>query len=234
MAASIGVDCACDEGSDVSVPSLAWTERFVWPRRRTVLMAALIALAVIGIGFGLWYWQAAAEQRAASTYAAALAPLSTARNRTAPPETRTAAITALESALQQYPSASMAAQAAFELGGLRYADKEYARARSAYEIAAARAEAPTLRTLARLGVAATWEAERDFAKAIASYEAALATLGSKDFQYEEALTDLARVQELAGRKDDAIGTYRRLLKDVPNTRRTEDVRARMASLGAAP
>lgn len=213
---------------------LALTERFVAPSRRTLLVTALVVLAVIAVGLGIWYWQAAEEQRAASTYAAALARLSTARAREATPEARVAAAQSLESALQAYPSASMAGQAAFELGGLRYADRQYAQARSAYEIAVARAEAPTLRTLARLGVASTWEAERDFAKAIDGYQAVLATLGPKDFQYEETLIDLARVQEVSGKKDDAIQTYRRLLKDVPNTRRAEDVRTRMASLGASP
>ena len=218
----------------MSVRRLAWTERFAWPTPRTLLVAALAVVVIAAIAFGLWYWQSAEAQRAASTYAAALAQLSAARNRAAPAEARGAAIKALEGALQQYPSAPMAPHAAFELGGLRYLDREYAKARSAYEIAVARAEAPTLRTLARLGVAATWEAERDYAKAIASYEAALATLTPKDFQYEEALIDLGRVQELAGRKDDAIQTYRRLLKEVPNTRRAEDARVRLASLGAAP
>jgi tetratricopeptide (TPR) repeat protein len=218
----------------VSVQRLAWTERLVWPSPRTLIVTGLAVLAVVAIGLGLWYWQSAAEQRATATYAAAFARLSAARAREAPAQARATAVAALEGALQQYPSAAMTAHAAFELGTLRYADREYAKARSAYEIAVARADAPTLRTLARLGVAATWEAERDFAKAIASYEAALGTLGPKEFQYEETLVDLARVQELAGQRDAAIQTYRRLLKDVPTTARAEDVRVRLASLGVGP
>jgi tetratricopeptide (TPR) repeat protein len=217
-----------------TTPLAAWTERFALPSRRTLIVTALGVLAVAGIGLGIWYWQAAEEQRAASAYAAALAQVATVRGREATPAARETAAKALEGALQQYPSASMAAHAALEIANLRYADRQYAQARSAYEIALRRADSPTLRTLARVGIASAWEAERDFAKAIDAYRSALDALGPKDFQYEETLIGLARVQELAGRKDDAVATYRRLLKDVPGTKRAEDVRARMASLGATP
>ena len=44
--------------------------------------------------------------------------------------------------------------------------------------------------------------------------------------------DLARAQELSGKKSEAADTYRRLLKDVPASRRADDVKARLAALGA--
>lgn len=211
-----------------------WIERYVVPYRRVAIVAVLAALGLAAVVAGVWYWQAAEERRATATYASALARLASAGGRELAPEARAAAARDLEAALQAYPSASMAAQAAFELAGLRFADRQYAQARSAYEVALARAVSRTLRTLARLGIATTWEAERNFAKAVEAYQAALADLGPNDFQYEDTLLSLARSQELGGRRDDAVQTYRRVLKDVPKTSRTDEVRARLASLGATP
>jgi tetratricopeptide (TPR) repeat protein len=211
----------------------SWRERMAWASPRGALLGAPIVIALLALGIGVWYWQAAEERRASSVYAAAMARLATARGQDAA-ATRVAAARDLEAALETYPSAGMAAQAALELASVRYADRQYAPARSAYEVALARAGSATLRTLARLGIASTWEAERDFPKAADTYRAVLGDLKPQEFQYEETLIDLARVQELAGRKDEAIQTYRRLLKDVPSTRRAEDVRTRLASLGATP
>ena len=91
----------------------------------------------------------------------------------------------------------------------------------------------TLRALSALGVAYTWEAEKNQAKALAAYEAALAGRGPKDFLFEELLMDLARVQEFGGQPQAAIATYERLLKDVPDSRRADDVRSRIATLKSA-
>ena len=60
------------------------------------------------------------------------------------------------------------------------------------------------------------------------------TLYSASEDMEDALIDQARSLELAGKKDDAIAAYRRVLKDVPTARRADDVRSRLASLGASP
>jgi hypothetical protein len=43
--------------------------------------------------------------------------------------------------------------------------------------------------------------------------------------------DLARAQELSGKKSEAADTYRRLLKEVPGSRRADDVKTRLAALG---
>jgi tetratricopeptide (TPR) repeat protein len=213
---------------------LRWPDEIVLPSRRVVVLGALALVAALLVLTGVWYWRSAREQQATAAYATALARLGPARSQDATPEVRAAAARELEAALQAHPSASMAAQAAFELAGLRYADRQYAQARAAYEVALARASAPTLRVLARVGIAYTWEAERDYAKAIETFNATLAEMKPGDFLYAEALIDLGRVQELAGRKDDAIQTYRRLLKDVPAWRGADDLRARLAALGATP
>lgn len=220
--------------SDPVLATRHWMDRWVMPYRRAILMTALVLLVAALLGGAFWFWREAQERHAAAAYAPAMARLSAARGREIPPEARAMAIRELEAALQTYPSATMAAEAAFELAGLRFADSQYAPARSTYEIARARASSKTLQTLARLAIATTWEAERNFPKTIEAYQAVLGELKPGEFQFEETLVALARAYELAGKKDDAIQTYRRLLKDVPKTTRAEDVRARLASLGATP
>src|SRR5262249_58908513 len=98
----------------------------------------------------------------------------------------------------RYPRGARAPLGADELGNVRYGERDWARARAAYEITAARSASPTLRALARAGVGYAWEAEKNLAKAGESYQAALAGLKPGDFYYEDLLLDLARAQEQTG------------------------------------
>lgn len=201
------------------------------PSPRTVVVAIAAVLIVGVLVAGGWLWHAAGERRAMAAYAEALAQAQAAKTS---PEARLAAIRALEAVLAEYPSAPATSQAAYHLGDLRYDAGQYAAARSAWEIAVAKRPPPTVHSLAVLGIGHAWEAERNFPKAIDAYQAALTSLGPRDFLYEELLVDLARAQELAGRRDDAIASYRKILKELPGSRRGDDVRGRLASLGAAP
>jgi len=47
------------------------------------------------------------------------------------------------------------------------------------------------------------------------------------------MVDLARAQELGGKRTAALETYQRLLKDLPDSRRVEELRSRVASLQPA-
>jgi tetratricopeptide (TPR) repeat protein len=207
-------------------------ERLPAPRTLAIAAAAIVVVGLLAAGG--WYWYDAARREAGTIYAAAMAQAQAARAPQAPPAARAAAIGALEGVLQRHPSSAMAAEAAYELAGLRFADGQHAAARSAYEVARARAAGPTVKTLARLGIGYTWEAERNWAKATEVFQAAAAELKPAEAFWEQALLDLGRVQELGGRKDDAIETYRRLLKEAARSPRADEVRLRLASLGAAP
>jgi len=190
--------------------------------------AVLLAVSALSLG-GLAWWQSQQAQGAMALAAAAdLAQVAQAPG--ASPAARAAAIQALEGVIAQHPRYAGVPQAAYRLGNLRYAAGEYAAARGAYQVALAQGATGTIRTLAAVGIGYTWEAEKDLAKAQTAYEAALAGLGPKDFLYEGILLDLARAQEFGGRRDAAVETYQRLLKDVPDSRRGDDVRTRIASL----
>ena len=206
---------------------------FTLPTWRTLAIITSAILAVLLVGLAGWLWTSAQQQRGMAVYAETLARARQGES-SASAEARMQAIRGLESVLAQYPSNSMAPQAAYELGNLRFAAHDYDKARAAYQVAIAKTGSGTLATLARAGIGYAWEAERKFTDAIQAYQTALADLKSAAFHYEDLLVDLARAQELAGKKDEAIATYRRILKDLPRSGRAADVRNRLASLGAAP
>lgn len=208
--------------------------RLAWPNARTLTIVAVAVIVVSALTAGIWYWIGAQQAKTTAAYADALFRAQAGRSPQASPEARAAATRELEGVLQRYPSAAMAGQVAYELGSVRYADRQYGAARSAYEIAASKSAAPTLRTMSRVGIAYTWEAERNYPKAIETFQSLLSGAKPGDFLYEELLIDLGAAQELAGRREDAVQTYRRALKDVAKSRRAEDIRARLASLGASP
>jgi len=208
--------------------------RLTLPSWRTLGIAAIAVLALALVGGGVWFWNASQQQRGSAVYAEALTRHRAAEAPQATPEVRAAAMRDLERVLADYPANLMAPQAAYLLGNLRFNSGQYAPARAAYQVTAARASSGTMLTLARAGIGYAWEAERKFPEAARAFEAALADLKPTSFYYEELLSDLARTQERAGQKDAAIATYRRLLKDVPKSARIPEVRTRLASLGATP
>lgn len=202
------------------------------PTPRALLIAAG-ALVVAGLlGAGGWYWHTVAARHAMAAYADAMTRAQPALGPQATAETRAAGIRELETALTQYPSGPGAAQVAYQLGNLRYEAQQYAQARGAWELAVAQGAPQTLRVLSLSGVAYAWEAERNYAKAVDAFKVALTGLGPKDFYYEELLLGLGRAQELAGQKADATATYRRALSELTHSRRLEEIRARLAALGA--
>lgn len=201
------------------------------PTARTLMIALGAVLAVGVLGIGGWYWHGVSQQRAMVAYAAAMARAQPALGPQAPAEARAAAIRELEAALTQYPSGTGAAEVAYQLANLRYEAQQYGQARGAWELAVAQGAPRTLRALSLGGIAYTWESERNYAKAVEAFKAALTGLGPKDFYYEELLLGLGRAQELAGQKVDAVATYRRALAELTQSRRAEEIRARLAALG---
>jgi tetratricopeptide (TPR) repeat protein len=201
--------------------------------RALIVIGAGLGLVVL-LGLGGWLWYSATQTRGLTAYAEALTRAHESQTPRAPAQARGQAIRELEGVLAEYPTSPAAVEAAYELGNLRYASGEYPTARGAFEIALAKGATGTFATLARAGIAYTWEAERKFSEAESAFQAALGGSGPKDFLFEELMLGLARNQELTGRKDAAVATYQRLLKESPKARRSDVVRARLATLGAAP
>ena len=203
------------------------------PPTRVLVTTATAVVLLAALGAGGWWWYRTEQRKVLAAWAQIETRLITARGPEAARDQRTAAIAEVEQFLAAHRSSAVAPLAAYDLGNLRFATGQYAAARVAYELALARRASPTVRMLAQSEIAASWEAERDFAKAANLYQGLLADLQPNDFLYEQTLLDLARVQALAGRRDDAVATYERLLKDLPGSPRVDEARARLASLTAS-
>ncbi|HKQ65591.1 MAG TPA: hypothetical protein VJZ73_11315 [Methylomirabilota bacterium] len=203
-----------------------------WPTPRTLILTTAAAVVVGALAGGGWYWHMVSQRHAMAAYALALTRAQPAMSAQATADARAAGIRDLETALTQYPSGPGAAQVAYDLGSLRFDAQQYVQARGAWELALAQGPPRTLKTLSQGGVAYTWEAERNYAKAVDAFKVALTGLGPKDFYYEDLLLGLARTQDLAGQKADAIATYRRAMTELAQSRRLEEIKARLAALGA--
>jgi tetratricopeptide (TPR) repeat protein len=199
-----------------------------WIRRGLVGVAVALAVAIVALGGVAWY--RAQEASAQTALAEAMRVASGAEGSQATPDARAAAIKALEAVLAEHPRLSTAPQAAYQLGNLKYAAGQYAEARGAYQLALAKGATGSVKALAATGIGYTWEAEKSYANAASAFTGALATLTSKDFLYEEALSGAARSEELAGKPAAALELYQRLLRDVPESRRADDARGHIASL----
>ena len=201
---------------------------------RIGLLAAGVVAVVATLALGGWFWYRSQESRGLVALAEASNLAQQAQGPGATVEARERAIKALEAVVSGYPRLSAGGQAAYQLGNLRYAAGQYPAARGAYEVALAKGVSGTVRTLAAVGIGYTWESENRYDRASAAYEAAARSTGSKDFLYEESLMDLARTQELGGKPSAALDTYKRLLKEVPGTRRGSEIQSRVASLQSRP
>jgi tetratricopeptide (TPR) repeat protein len=195
------------------------------------IAGVVVALALVGAAG--WLWLRAAEAAGQAALATAAEAVQQAEDPSASPEARPKAIALLQAVLAQHGRSSAAPQAAYQLANLQYAAGDYKAARAAYEVALAKGATGSLRTLSAAGIGYTWEAEQNAGAALGAYEALVRELGPKQFYFEEALLDLARAQAAAGKPAEARATYERLLKDVPESRRAEDVRSRLAALPPA-
>ena len=139
---------------------------------------------------------------------------------------------ALTQFLKDYPRSADAAQAWYSLANVEYRRGRHDAALAAFGKAAGR-DSGSVGALSRLGIGYVWEAKKDPARALAAYEATLKGRGPKDFLYAELLLAAARVQEEMKQPAAAVETYRRLLKDVPDSSRAEEARTRLAILGAS-
>jgi tetratricopeptide (TPR) repeat protein len=200
---------------------------------RLGLKIAGVVLVVAMLVAGGWLWLRTEDNRGQAALAAAADVVQQAEGPTATTEARQRAIATLQLVLTQHGRSAAAAQAAYELGNIQYQGGDYAAARGAYEIALAKGATGTLKTLSASGVGYTWEAQKDYPHAVTAYESTTRGLQPRQFYFEEALLDLARAQALAGKPAEARATYERLLKDVPESRRAQDIRARIAALPPA-
>ena len=209
---------------------MEWTELLSSRGVRLGVKAGGVVLVLAILGVAGWLWLRAEDTRGQVALAASTELVQQADGPQATTDSRTKAIAALQLVLAQHGRSSAAVQAAYELGNLQFQAGDYAAARRAYELTLAKGASRSLRTRAASGVGYTGEAEKNYASAVTAYEAVARAVPAGQFFFEDAQLDLARAQALAGKPTEAVATYERVLKDVPDTRRAADIRARIAAL----
>lgn len=208
-----------------------WLRDQPWTRWAVVGLGAVI---VVGIAWGGWAaWKSRYEAQGGVALAQARTLAAQSQTAGAPADTRERAEKALQAVIQDYPRLSSVAQAAYLLGSMRFSAAQYQQARASYELARAKAGSKSLAALASLDIGYCWESEKNYDAAEKAYQLAIRGANPKDFLYEEGMVDIGRAQELAGKRAAAVETYQRLLRDLPDTRRAEELRSRVASLQAA-
>ena len=207
---------------------LDWLRERPWTRWVVLGLGAVI---VVGLGLAGWTaWKSRYESQGSMAFAQARTLVAQAQTPGAAADARERAEKALQAVIADYPRLSSVAQAAYLQGSLRFGAAQYPQARSSFELASAKAGSSSLAALAGLNIGYCWEAEKNYGAAEKAYLSAIKGAKPKDFLYEEAMVDAARVQELGGKRAEAVETYQRLLKDLPDTRRAEEIRSRVASL----
>jgi TolA-binding protein len=208
-----------------------WLRDQRWARWAIVGIGVVI---VVGIGWGGWAaWKSRYDAQGGMALVQARLLAAQAQAPGAPPDTRERATRALEAVIRDYPRLSSVDQAAYLLGGIRFSAAQYPEARASYQLTRTKARSKSLAALASLDIGYCWEAEKNYAAAENAYQSAINETKPKDFLYEEGMINIARSQELAGKRTAAVETYQRLLKNVPDTRRAEEIRFRMTNLQAA-
>ena len=201
------------------------------PVTRRIFLAAAAVLVLLLVAAGVWTFL---DQRAASARLAFAAASMTYRD--ALPSAEDAklegAARELTRYLADYPRSADAAQAWYALGNVEYQRRRYDAALTAFGEAARRSTG-LIGTQSRLGAGYAWEAKGDPARALAAYQEALKGRTPKDFAYADLMLASGRAQELLKQPAAAIQTYQKLLKDVPDTPRGEEVKTRLAILGAS-
>lgn len=212
---------------DLTSPLERFWARY-WNRWAALGLGVIIVVGVGWVGWAAWKSRYEAQGAVAFTLARTLVVQAQAPG--AAPDSRERAEKALEALIADYPSLSSVAQAAYLLGNIRFGEARYPEARASYGLAQSKAGSSSLAALAALDTGYCWEAEKNYDAAEKAYQSITSGAKPKDFLYEEALVDTARAQELGGKRAAALETYQRLLKDLPDTRRAEEIRSRVASL----
>lgn len=210
-------------------------DQFLAQRWTRWAVLGLGVVVVAGIGWAGWAaWKSRYEAQGAMAFAQARTLAAQAQAPAgAAADTRERAEKALQAVIADYPRLSSVAQAAYLLGSMRFSAARYPEARASFELALAKAGSSSLAALASLDIGYCWEAEKNYAAAEKAYQSAINGAKPKDFLYEEGMVDIARAQELGGKRAAAMETYQRLLRDLPDTRRAEEIRSRVANLQPA-
>ncbi len=169
----------------------------------TTAVVILVLAAVLGYAYNA-HVKSVQEKSWAAYYNAQLAVMSDPTS-----------ISQLDGVSMQFPGTNAAGYAQLLKGDILYAQENYAQAADAYE-PLLNVHNETLRTVATLSLAAAKQATKDYDGSIKLMTQFIGK-NPKSFALPQAYFTLATSQELAGKKQEAVETYKQILADYTKT-----------------
>lgn len=220
--------------------AVAATSLFIASHGRTLALAAVALLIVIGSALGYGAWRARTEERAQTALQAAIEaagqPVVPPTDGAPPAEgtfpteaaRTTAVVDALRTVADAYPSTDAGIQARYYAASLLAEGNRLDEAAAAYQAVVTGAGTSITGRMARLGLASVQVRAGSFDEAIATFQA-LAGPGS-ELPTDGVLMHLADAYAQAGRPAEAIETWRRVSTEFPQSPYATDARQRADAL----
>ena len=167
-------------------------------------VVVLVAAAVLAGG---WYWYSKGyEEKAMQHYVAAQQRIAGNSN-----VKQDDIIAALKDVVAQYPRSKVAGVANYGLGNIYYFSNKFDEAIAAYDAFIDKAPSNSeLAVLACIGLGFSYEAKKDYAKALASYQKAEKMKQGAHYDSTN-LQNIARVYELSNERTKAVEYYQKAL-----------------------
>jgi tetratricopeptide (TPR) repeat protein len=188
------------------------------------------ALVLVAIGAAGWSWLERRETTAERLLSPIAQEVSQALARAERPSLDSSG-ERLRQFLRDHGRSRVAAEAWYLTGNVEFQRKDLDAAARAYSEAARRGPA-SIAGLSRLGLGYVREAKGDLAGALEAVNQALQGRATKDFLYPDLLLAKGRIQVQLKDTAGAVETYRRFLRDLASSARADEVRGRLALLGA--
>jgi tetratricopeptide (TPR) repeat protein len=198
--------------------------------KKQIYIGASILFILIAAGAGWYYYNANYEQSAQKTYTAAvdayLKNISQGKGEKEP-----GTIPSYEEVIKQYPGSKAAELAHFDLGNLYYKANDYDKSIENYQAFLAKENRKTIRTaLAYTGLGYSYEAKKDFEKALAAYEQS--TQQEIGDRYESlGYRNMARIYEEMQDNKKAVEFYKKAQEKFKDSSMEMIIKRKIAILG---
>ena len=190
------------------------------------------ALVVVTLGVATWSWLDHREARAQRAVGRVEQQATQALARGERSALDAGAVQ-LRAFLKDHGGSRASSKAWYLLGGVEFQRGDLGAAATAYGEAARRGS-PSVAALSRLDLSYVREAKGDLPGALQAVNQGLQGRTARDFLYQDLLMAKGRFLEETKDMAGAVDVYRRLLRELPAAARGDEVRGRLALLGASP
>ena len=213
-------------------------------RDQTIVTALVVTIVVLGAG-GYLFWRQRTNDRSSEMFGLAMAiteaqiaPPSTLPGAVQAPGTYPsdtarleAAVTAFQAVANAYPSTDSGIAARYQAAAAELSLNKLPEAEKGFEDVVSTAPTSLYGPLARLGLAGTYAAEKQYDKAIQLYND-LAAQRDSSLPVDGILMQLGETCVHAGKSQDARAAYKRVVDEFPDSVYAQTAKTQLAQLSA--